>query len=227
MHKEDRKTELEKKLEAELAAQASRKTAETPAPQPAESAAPDHEPAQLDPAALAQALEAKTAECEEYKDMLLRTRAEFDNYRKRMQRDAERLRKTATESLIRDLLPVLDNLERALAHADEASPAFVEGVAMVLTQLRECLAARGLEVIPAAGCPFDPGIHEALSQMPSEEYPAGVVTGEYQRGYRIGDYLVRPAKVVVSGGPPKAPAEVSAPESSPPLEKAENLYETK
>ncbi len=227
MHKEDRKTELEKKLEAELAAQASKETAETEAPEHAEGAVPEGESSRPDPAALAQALEAKTAECEEYKDMLLRARAEFDNYRKRMQRDAERLRKTATEALIRDLLPVLDNLERALAHADEASPAFAEGVAMVLTQLRESLAARGLEVIPAAGCPFDPEVHEALSQLPSEEHPAGVVAEEYQRGYRIGDYLVRPAKVVVSGGPPEAPAEAGAAETEPPSEEAKNLYETK
>ncbi len=224
MHTEERKTELEKKLEAELAAQAA---AQTEAPDAAERTAPEGKTPPPDPAALAQALEVKTAECEEYKDMLLRARAEFDNYRKRMQREVERLRKTATEALIRDLLPVMDNLERAVAHAEEAPRAFAEGVTMVLTQLRDALTARGLEAIPATGCPFDPEVHEALSQLPSEEHPAGIVLDEYQRGYRIGDYLVRPAKVVVSGGPSEAQAETDVAETEPPSEEVENLYESK
>lgn len=205
MQKDNRKTELEKKLEAELVAQAADTAAQDETP---EDAAETGETQVKDSETLA--LAAMTAQCEEYKDMLLRARAEFDNYRKRTLREAERLRKTATEALIRDLLPVVDNLERAAAHAGDAPQAFAEGVTMVLMQLKDTLAARGLEAIPAAGEPFDPSVHEALSQMPSNEHPAGVVMDEFQRGYRIGGYVVRPAKVVVSGGPPESPAETNA-----------------
>lgn len=208
MQKEKQKTELEKKLEAELVAQAVDTTAQDGSPVDATQTS---ETPAAEPEALAQALAAVTAERDEYKDMLLRARAEFDNYRKRTLREAERLRKTATEALIRDLLPVVDNLERAAAHAGDAPQAFAEGVTMVLMQLKDTLAARGLEAIPAAGEIFDPSVHEALSQMPSKEHPAGVVMDEFQRGYRIGDYVVRPAKVVVSGGPPDSPAEPDTP----------------
>ena len=158
-------------------------------------------------AAIARELEARVAERDALQDQMLRLRAEFDNYRKRTAREIERIRKTAAESLLRELLPVLDNLERALAHAGDTSGGLERGVEMVLVQLKDILARTGLEAIPALGEPFDPNVHEALSHLPSEEHAADTVMEEFSRGYRIGNYSVRPATVVVSSGPPAPDAE--------------------
>jgi molecular chaperone GrpE len=164
--------------------------------------APQNGEAQTNPMALmARELIKRTAERDALQDQMLRLRAEFDNSRKRTAREIERIRKTASESLLVDLLPVVDNLERALNHANDTSGGFERGVAMVLAQMKEVLARTGLEAIPAQGEAFDPNVHEAVSQMPSDEYPADVVMEECVRGYRIGKYIVRPAKVVVSSGP--------------------------
>lgn len=150
------------------------------------------------------------AECESLRDQALRARAEFDNYKKRTLRDIERIRKTAAERLLLDLLPVVDNLERALAHTEDASDSFAEGVRMVLHQLCGVLESHGVAPIPAMGELFDPNVHEALSHLPSAEYPSDVVMEEYERGYRLGGYVLRPSKVVVSSGPPEAGAEGTA-----------------
>ena len=148
-----------------------------------------------------------TAERDALKDQMLRTRAEFDNYRKRVLRDGEQARAAAAQGIMRELLPVADNLERALGHAGEADGPLAEGVRMVLRQFMDVLAARGLEPIAAAGIPFDPNVHEALSYMPSDAYPAGVVMNEFERGYRLGSAVLRPSRVVVSSGAPEPPAE--------------------
>lgn len=142
-----------------------------------------------------------TAERDSLRDQLLRARAEFDNYRKRVSRDMDQLRKTAAESLIRDMLPVVDNLERALAHADQKDNPLVQGVDMVMKQFASVLTGRGLEPVPALGVAFDPNVHEALAYQPSDEHPENTVMLEYERGYKLGDQIIRPAKVVVSSGP--------------------------
>lgn len=143
-----------------------------------------------------------TAERDALRDQLLRARAEFDNYRKRVSREMEQLRKTAAESLIRDLLPVVDNLERGLMHAPDKDNPVVKGVEMVMKQFADVLTSRGLEPIPGLGHPFDPNHHEALAHQPSEEHPENHVMLEYERGYKLGEQVLRPARVVVSSGPP-------------------------
>lgn len=146
------------------------------------------------------------------KDQLLRARAEFDNFRKRKAREMEQLRKTAASGLIRDLLPVVDNLERALEHAEDRSTGLAQGVEMVLKQMCDTLSQQGLEPIAAHGQPFDPNLHEAMTHQPSDEHPADTVMLEYERGYRLGEGVLRPAKVVVSSGPAAAPADADATE---------------
>ena len=121
-----------------------------------------------------------------------------------MLREGEQARTNAAQGIVRDLLPVSDNLERALLHADDSPGAFADGVRMVLRQFMEVLAARGLAAIPALGVPFDPNVHEALSYMPSEEYALGMVMNEFERGYCLGSAVLRPSRVVVSSGPAEA-----------------------
>jgi len=148
------------------------------------------------------------AERDEAREQYLRLRAEFDNYRKRMLREGEQIRKTAARSLIEDLLPVLDNLERALSHvADPAIHPVLQGVDMVVKSMCNTLAGHGLEPIAALGQPFDPNVHEALAHQPSDEHPADTVVAEYDRGYRLGELVLRPAKVAVSSGPAAATNE--------------------
>ncbi len=139
---------------------------------------------------------------DEYLDSLRRLAADFDNYKKRIARDADVQSLRASESLVSELLPVLDNLERALdasEHHEEAKVA--DGVRLVHSQLQEVLERRGLEEIEAApGETFDPHRHEAVSQAPSEQ-PEGAIAAVWQRGYRLGPRVVRAARVVVSSGP--------------------------
>lgn len=141
------------------------------------------------------------AERDALKDQVLRARAEFDNYRKRTAREVERIRKTAAEALVRDLLPVADHLELALQHTDEASRAVTEGVRMVARQFAEVLSRHGVEPIPAAGEPFDPNVHEAMLQRADSNAAPNTVLEEFQRGYRMGEVVLRPSKVVVCSGP--------------------------
>ena len=150
--------------------------------------------------ALEQQIKERAAECEQLQDQLLRVRADFDNYRKRMLREVSQIRQTASATLIRGLLPALDNLERALAHAD-AEDGFVEGVGMVYRQFQEVLAAEGLEPIPALHESFDPNVHDALATMPSDTVEKGRIVEEYERGYRLRDTILRPSRVIVSSGP--------------------------
>ena len=145
---------------------------------------------------------------EEYLNDLRRVAADFDNYRKRVARDSQAQVQRAAESIVSELLPVLDNLERAVdasEHHEEAQVA--EGVTRVRMQLADLLRRRGLEEIEAEpGEVFDPHMHEALSHQPSE-HPEGTIAAVWQRGYRLGDRVVRAARVVVSSGPADADAE--------------------
>ena len=144
-------------------------------------------------------------ELAEAKDQNLRTRADFDNYRKRMAREMERVRKTAAEMLIHDILPGIDNLDLALQHAEDKSTGLAQGVQMVFKQLQDALEGHGLKPIEALGKPFDPNVHEAVSQVPSGDYEKDHVAQVFQTGYTLGEVVLRPSKVVVSTGPDSAP----------------------
>ena len=141
------------------------------------------------------------AERDAFRDQLLRSRAEFDNYRKRIAREYEQNRIGAAQGIISELLPVLDNLERALQHADGGQGGLADGVRMIVKQFYDVLSARGLEAIPALGLQFDPNVHEALSYLPSEGHQPGEVMIEYEKGYKLGGQVLRPGRVVVSSGP--------------------------
>ena len=137
------------------------------------------------------------ARAEEHLNDLKRLAAEFDNYRKRAARDQEGLVARAAERLVKELLPVLDDLERALVAADEHEEAKLEdGVRLVHRSLADALRKEGLEEIPTDGA-FDPHVHEALLSQPSEA-DEGTVIEVLQKGYRLGDRVLRPARVVVS-----------------------------
>jgi molecular chaperone GrpE len=144
------------------------------------------------------------AEAARLRDQLLRTAADFDNYRKRARRDQDDERRRGRESLLKDLLPVFDNLERAVTHAEGApeAKAVSDGLRMVLKQFVDTLDRSGIKRVPTVGLPFDPTKHEAIQHLESTEHPAGVVLVEVQPGYAIGESLVRAALVVVSKGPP-------------------------
>jgi molecular chaperone GrpE len=153
---------------------------------------PEHEAPASDP------LEAVTAERDEYLDLLQRVKADFENYRKRSAREQERLVAHAHERLVRELLPILDDLERALEAAERHEEAkLVEGVQLVEQSLRRALAKEGLAEIEAEGA-FDPHVHEAVLTKPGNGGEPGSVLEVVQRGYRVGDRVVRPAKVIVA-----------------------------
>jgi molecular chaperone GrpE len=138
-------------------------------------------------------------ERDEHLDHLKRVAAEFDNYRKRVARDQQSLAARAHERLVKELLPVLDDLERALHAAEEHQEAKLEdGVRLVHRELQEALAKEGLQEIETNGH-FDPHVHEALLSQPSEQGD-GAILEVLQKGYRLGDRVLRPARVVVSQG---------------------------
>jgi molecular chaperone GrpE len=148
-------------------------------------------------------LERLTRERDEYLDALRRLKAEFDNYRKRVERDRVELSARAAERLVKQLLPLLDDLERALEAAGEhGEHTLAEGVALVHRGLESVLAREGLVEVPTSGA-FDPHTQEALLSQPSEE-PEGTVIEVLQKGYSLGERVVRPARVVVSAGLPAA-----------------------
>jgi molecular chaperone GrpE len=168
--------------------------------------APEAPSIESEHASLEAELEQARTRADELQDKYLRVAADFDNYRKRVARDAEAQRTRATESLVGELLPVLDNLERALDASEHHEEAKVtEGVRLVQQQLVDLLRKRGLEEIEAGvGTRFDPHCHEALSQQASEQ-PEGAIAAVWQRGYRLGDRVVRAARVAVSSGPGEEP----------------------
>jgi molecular chaperone GrpE len=136
----------------------------------------------------------------ELEDRMLRLAAEFDNYKKRTAREFEQLVKRANENLIFHLVEVLDNFERALNSAKSAKDfdAFHQGVELIYQHLRDLLAREGLEPIEAVGKAFDPHQHEAVLQVEDQQHPQETVVNEIQRGYMLGEKLLRPARVVVS-----------------------------
>ena len=139
-------------------------------------------------------------ERDEYLDHLRRLKAEFDNYRKRVQRDNEELRLRAAETVVESLLPVMDNMGRALEAADRHEEGqLLAGLTLVAGQLRGTLAGHGLEEIEVEpGTSFDPEYHEAIMAQPSSDHPEGTVTQVLERGYLLHGKLLRPAKVIVA-----------------------------
>ena len=140
------------------------------------------------------------AELARIRDQLLRTAADYDNFRKRTRRDIEDAQKRGREELLRELLPVFDNLERAVVHAEQASDAkaVADGVGMVLKQFTDTLGKVGIKRVPTVGSAFDPMQHEAIQQLETDEHPPGTIVAEVQPGYSLGDRLIRAAMVVVA-----------------------------
>jgi len=142
-------------------------------------------------------LEQVTRERDEYLDALQRLKAEFDNYRKRTAREHADLTSRAAERLVKELLPVVDDLERALDFADEHEEAKLEeGVRLVHRALMDSLRREGLAEIETDGT-FDPHVHEAMLSQPDDEKEPGAILDVLQKGYRIGNKVVRPARVIV------------------------------
>lgn len=138
--------------------------------------------------------EAVSAERDQYLDALRRLKAEFDNSRKRQERERARILEAASEKLVQELLPVLDNLDRAM----ESDGDVREGVQATREQLAGVLAEEGLLPVASDGQPFDPNVHEAVMGRPSEEHEDGTVLQTFQRGYLLNGRAIRPAKVVVA-----------------------------
>ncbi len=150
--------------------------------------------------ALAAELKESQEKAEEYYARLQRLQAEFDNYRKRTQKEKEDFIKFASEQVILNLLPVLDNFEWAIAAAEGSQDfqAYAQGVEMIFKQIQNVLAKEGLVVIESVGKAFDPNIHEAVLRVESEEYPENTVVEEMQKGYYLKERVIRPSMVKVS-----------------------------
>lgn len=151
------------------------------------------------------------AENKAFQEQYLRTLADMENLRKRTQREKEDLAKFANENILREILPVIDNLERAVEHAQqtENSNGLLEGVQMTLLQFSQVLDRFGVEAIDAMGQPFDSAVHQAMGQLESADHPSNTVIQQMQKGYLLNKRLLRPAMVMIS----KAPAEPAAAES--------------
>ena len=152
-------------------------------------------------------LERLTTERDEYLDALQRLKAEFDNYRKRSERERQAVALAGVREVARDLLPVMDNLERAVAALGDQGGQVVAGLEMVRGQLAGLLAGHGVEEIDAHGRPFDPTVHEAIAQVPSAEHPGGTIVEVVEKGYRHADHVLRPTRVVVAAEPSATTAE--------------------
>lgn len=231
------KTELEKRLEAELAEEErdlevgeeaqevevedtledeAVPEADEPGDEPGTGAEEPGDETGADAEVVAEPIdvEALVAERDELQDKILRARAEFDNYRRRVARENEQLRKRAAHSLVRDLLPVVDHLELALQHTDNDTGSFIKGVELVLKQFGDVLTNHGVKAIAALGEVFDPNYHEAMMEAASDLHEANVVSQEFQRGYTMGGQVLRAAKVIVSTGPVEEAEEAQSEEAS-------------
>lgn len=155
-------------------------------------------PTEDDPEAKLKAAEQKV---DEYYDRLLRTSAEFDNYKKRTTREMRDVVRYANEKLLKELLSVADNLERAITSAQQDNAeddALLEGVRLTLNEIEKILERHNVQPVKALGEPFDPNFHQAMMQAESEDQPVNTVIQEMQKGYVLHDRLLRPAMVVVS-----------------------------
>lgn len=143
------------------------------------------------------------SEAKTHQEQYLRTLADMENLRKRTQREKEDLAKFANENILREILPVIDNLERAVEHAEQSEncDGLFEGVQMTLTQFSQLLEKFGVEPVDAVGQPFDPAFHQAMGQIESDEYPPNVVAQQMQKGYQLNKRLLRPAFVMLAKAP--------------------------
>jgi molecular chaperone GrpE len=135
-----------------------------------------------------------------FKEQWMRTAADFDNFRKRSRREVEDARRGGKEDILKELLPVFDNLDRAMQSAQRATDvkAVADGLSMVAKQFEHTLNRVGIEKVKTVGLPFDPAVHEAIQQVETDEHPPGTVVAEVQPGYLQGEKLVRAAMVVVA-----------------------------
>lgn len=161
------------------------------------------ETGQQELAELREKLQSKEQESKENYERYLRQVAEVDNFKKRVNREKEDAIRYANENLIKDILPVMDNLERAIAHAQGGGNGkpLVEGVEMVLRGLLDVFSKHGVVQVPAVGEVFDPGKHEAMAQVESSQYQPNTVIKEHHRGYLLRDRLLRPALVTIAKAP--------------------------
>ncbi|HJQ22700.1 MAG TPA: nucleotide exchange factor GrpE [Blastocatellia bacterium] len=167
---------------------------------------PPDETADSRTAALQAQIDQLTQERSTLLDQLLRRQAEFENYRRRVDRERAETYARSRAEVVLELLPVIDNFERALAsleHSGNDAKSLQEGIELIHRQLNDALAKFGLEPVEAVGQTFDPTIHEAVSAEPSEEHEENTVIAEFQRGYKLGEKLLRPAKVKVASTPEK------------------------
>ena len=146
------------------------------------------------------------ADLDRFRDLALRSQADFENYKKRAAREKEDAIKYANSALLDRLLPIIDNFELGLeaARGADENSAILSGMSMVLKQLQDFLAEQGVQSIHAPGQPFDPNLHEAIAHEPSDTVPENIVVRQTRRGYRMKDRLLRPSSVVVSSGPAAA-----------------------
>jgi len=170
-------------------------SADTPTPDQAQDLSPE-----ADLRRLREQLADKEAEARANYDRFLRERAELENFKKRMQREKADALRFACEPLIREILPVIDNLERAIEHGDGNGQSVIQGIQLVVKSLLEVLERHGVKRIEAVGQPFDPSRHEAMAQVAAPDQEPNRVVDEHHRGYLLHDRLLRPALVTVSGG---------------------------
>jgi molecular chaperone GrpE len=143
-------------------------------------------------------------------DQLLRRQADFENYRKRIEREREEIYQRAQVEILRELLPVFDNFDRALLsleHSEADAETLRHGIELIHRQLNAALSKMGLEPLESIGKPFDPHLHEAVAIEPSEQHGENIIIEEFQRGYKLGNLLIRPAKVKVAAAPERTPEE--------------------
>jgi molecular chaperone GrpE len=190
---------------------------ETPAPEPS-ATAPAAEGAEESPEKMREAVLTKTQEVERLQERLLRLHAEFENHKKRVAREKTEFFRFATEGLILEFLPVLDNLERALvaARADVGSTPLLEGIEMIARLFRSALEKAGVKPMEALGHPFDPGLHQAVAQVESSQGEANLVVEEIQKGYLLNGRVLRPAMVKVSSSVSGVPDAGGAAEGAQP-----------
>jgi molecular chaperone GrpE len=171
---------------------------------PSTQATPESSPASVSGADSEDAIASLQADLDRFRDLAARSQADFENYKKRASREKEEAIKYANSALLQQLVSIVDNFELGLAAAKsqgQESPIY-SGMVLVQKQLNDLLAENGLESIEAEGKKFDPNLHEAIGHEPSEARE-GTVIRQARRGYRLKERLLRPARVVVSSGPPK------------------------
>jgi molecular chaperone GrpE len=164
---------------------------------------PEEEP---EPLTLEELLTESRKETEKNRDLYMRARADLENYRKRVQREKEDLARFGNENILREILPVLDNLERAVEHArseNSETEGLLQGVEMTISQFQKALDKFGARTFSALGEPFDPARHEAMGQLETEDHPPNTVVQELQKGCLLNDRLLRPAMVMVARAPEK------------------------